>query len=230
MLKQNYLIYIIFALAGGFALFFSFNSFVHQWNFLKTASHSSGTVIENVQIASSKGRSTFSPVIEFYTQNGEKVAFKSLNSSNPPQYTIGQKVEVLYQPDNPKNAQIHSFFSFWLGTIFSGVLGFLFLGVGLGSVIKIILRKQLISRLQQFGMRVTAKVLRVKSVKTSDRRYGYKIVAQYEAEGKVYLFESDILAFQPNKFLGSEISVLVDPANYRKNYVEIDFLKDKLAN
>lgn len=215
---------------GGAVLFLSFNWLNNQVEFLKTAERSSGTVIENIQKVSSKGKYTYSPLIEFYDQNGEKTTFESLNSSNPPSYSIGQKVQVLYQPTHPQSAKIDSFHDFWLGPILSGILGFLFFGIGFGTLVKIILRKRLIARLQQSGMRVTAKVLQVKSVKTSDRKYGYKIVAQYETEGKVYLFESDLLAFKPDNFLESEISVLVDPADYRKNYVDIGFLKDKLAN
>ena len=65
-----------------------------------TISHGSvadGTVVENVSRAKSRG--SYSPRIEFRTKQGKDVVFMTTFSSNPPTYTIGDKVKVVYDGD-----------------------------------------------------------------------------------------------------------------------------------
>ncbi|WP_051633026.1 DUF3592 domain-containing protein [Thermonema rossianum] len=52
-----------------------------------------------------------SPAVEFYTQSGEKITFRSDLEVNQDmfKYSIGDKVPVIYNPDNPAEAQIDAF-------------------------------------------------------------------------------------------------------------------------
>ena len=54
-----------------------------------------------------------SPVVD-YEVNGKQFTFQSSVSSTPPAYFVGEKVRVLYRPDNPASAQINSFTDQWL--------------------------------------------------------------------------------------------------------------------
>jgi len=55
-----------------------------------------GTVTELIRVESSDSI-TYKPVIEFNNQNGSLIEFTSSSSSNPPSYSRGETVEVLYE-------------------------------------------------------------------------------------------------------------------------------------
>src|SRR5947209_2466533 len=81
-----------------------------------------GTVIGNVR----QGRG-YAPRIEIHTKQGKDVLFSPSFSSNPPIYSQGDKVRVVYQDDGT-DARILSF-----GTRFG--LAWALLGAGLAMVI-----------------------------------------------------------------------------------------------
>jgi|SRR5438105_12726296 len=57
-----------------------------------------GTVVENVPRARG-GSPRYSPKIEFRTKQGRDVAFMTSFSSNPPTYSKGDKLKVVYDGD-----------------------------------------------------------------------------------------------------------------------------------
>ena len=69
-----------------------------------------GTVIQMV------GGNQKSPIVE-YNVGGKRFTHRSSLSSSPPRYFVGEKVSVLYRPDNPKRAQINSFTDRWLFSV-----------------------------------------------------------------------------------------------------------------
>ena len=73
-----------------------------------------GTVIEMV------GGDQQSPIVE-YSVDGKRFTHRSSLSTSPPAYFVGEKVSLLYRPDNPARAQINSFIDRWLfSVIFTG--------------------------------------------------------------------------------------------------------------
>ena len=75
---------------------------------------------------------TYSPQVEFHTASsggaggGERIVFTaSVSSGNPPR--LGRKVKVLYDPDNPHDADIAAALTSW-------ILPLLLLVFGLGSL------------------------------------------------------------------------------------------------
>jgi hypothetical protein len=83
-----------------------------------------GQVIENIPVRSSKGGTTYTPLVLFKTQSGQEVQFEDGVSSKPPAFDIGEKVNVLYMPDNPNEAIVAD--GMWL---FPGIF------VGIGGVL-----------------------------------------------------------------------------------------------
>ncbi|QKK01967.1 MAG: DUF3592 domain-containing protein [Pseudomonadota bacterium] len=68
-----------------------------------------GTVVEVVSDynSTSDGSSyTYHPVVEFETAAGKRTEFTDRSGSSPPAYSGGEQVAVLYDPDNPRKAQI----------------------------------------------------------------------------------------------------------------------------
>ena len=103
---------------------------------LKRSVEAQGSVIEMVPVRDREtGSLTFAPLIRFQTTDGKTVEFQSTFQSNPPAYTAGQTVPVLYDPDRPNSAAIASLFSIWGVTIILSAVGAIFLVVGIGAIV-----------------------------------------------------------------------------------------------
>ena len=96
---------IIFMFAG--LLFFAIGSgmTMHQRTLEKQGIEAPGVVIDLQEHSDSEG-STYSPVVQFKTNNGQSVEIVSSYSSSPPEHEIGESVIVVYPPDKPENAII----------------------------------------------------------------------------------------------------------------------------
>lgn len=105
--------------------------------FVQNASRANGTVVAVVpvtKIENNQEKTLFYPVIEFVTEDGETIRYQDSTGSNPPRHKVGDQVQVLYDPQNPKHAQEESFLSLWLPStallsmgglfVLFGVLGF----------------------------------------------------------------------------------------------------------
>src|SRR5262245_13723353 len=73
------------------------------------------------------GSISFAPVVRFQTAMGDTVEFQSTFQSNPPAYSTGQIVRVLYDPNRPNSAAIAGLFSVWGTTIVLSAVGAMFL-------------------------------------------------------------------------------------------------------
>lgn len=70
----------------------------------------------------------FAPVIQF-TVNGNAMEFTHPIYQNPP-YKIGEKVQVLYNKNNPGKAKIRTFASMYLLPLALGLIGFALVAAG----------------------------------------------------------------------------------------------------
>ena len=88
--------------------------------FEKPASRATGRVTEMVASNNWNFGDTiangpdYSPRFEFQTPDGNTWTVLSNVGSNPAAFSVGDKVEVLYHPDNPAHARIRSFSQLWL--------------------------------------------------------------------------------------------------------------------
>jgi len=105
--------------------------------FLERATRTRGEVVELVERRSDDGY-TYAPVFVFEDAKGTSRRIVSNTSSNPPGYAVGDEVDVLYDPDDPEDACIDSFFSLWGGATIVGGLGLVF---GIVGVAVLIMRK-----------------------------------------------------------------------------------------
>ena len=94
----------------------------HTQSFVHSASRTQGTVTKLVL----SGKFYF-PVYTFKDARGVKHSVQSLSGSKPAAYKIGDLVGVLYQPDEPDNAEIDQFFDVWIWPIAFAGFGVLFL-------------------------------------------------------------------------------------------------------
>jgi len=77
----------------------------HNQNFAQNAERVEGFVVE-VRENRNRDGIMYSPVIEFTDYLGQQQKFHSKASSSTQQYFVGDKVEVLYDRDNPGTAMI----------------------------------------------------------------------------------------------------------------------------
>jgi len=110
----------------GIALF----SLTRTRNFINISEKTQGTVILNIYQADSEGGGGYTPIFEFRTLQGKKVEVSSNLRTNPPQFKVGQIVEVLYDPKNPEGARINKGFNLYYVPAFLGLFGLIVGGMG----------------------------------------------------------------------------------------------------
>ena len=105
MLHKNLLVVAIIILSGlalsGIAGWLYFQ----QANLERNGLSTEGIVIGLAESSDSEG-TTYAPIVRFRTQGGRSFEFQSNHSSYPPAYEIGQKVTVLYPPEQPAQAVV----------------------------------------------------------------------------------------------------------------------------
>ena len=192
-----------------------------------------GTVVELVRSQSSDS-TTYRPVVRYSTQSGEQVEFTSSAGSNPPSYSKGEQVEVLYQPLQPAQARINGFFPLWGGPMVIAGLGGVFFLVGAGIVLVTLMKSRSDEYLKKHGTAVETKFQSVEintGLKVNGRS-PFRVITQWQnpATAELHLFTSNNLWFDPTDHIGGrKIMVLIERNNPRKYYMDLSFLP-KLAS
>ena len=63
---------------------------------------------------SASGQATLFPLVSFRASNGEQVTFRHRTGRNPPQYSVGDRVPVIFLPDQPDEALIREVGMNWM--------------------------------------------------------------------------------------------------------------------
>lgn len=222
IIKYTFTVVGLGLLVGAYYLFASTQEFV------KNASTSDGTVVEVVRSRSSDSV-TYRPVVEFKIKDGSIIEFTSSTGSNPPSYSKGEIVEVLYLESHPEEAAINGFFSLWGGSVIVAGLGAVFFLVGSMILLWGGLKDKKVEYLRKNWFPVKAKFQSVEinsSVEVNGRR-PYIICAQWKnpATSEVHLFSSENIWFDPTDYINAdELTVLIERDNPKKYYVDISFL------
>lgn len=198
--------------------------------FAANALSAEGTVSDLVFRRSSKGSGgTYVPVIDFTTPDGNRVHVTGSSGSNPPGYSRGDKVRVLYEAKNPEHAQIDSFMERSFGPVLLTGLGTVFALVGGGVLFACVRQRKQRAWLAQNGLRVQAKFDGI-DYDTSVRVNGrspWRLLCQWQhpATQKVYIFRSDAIWFDPTPYVQREtLDVLVNADDPKQYQVDTSFL------
>jgi hypothetical protein len=68
-------------------------------------SHKAKGVVIKVRKIPFENRETYSPVVRFTTSDGRALSFTDPVSRYPPEFEVGEKAEVLYDPQDPHKAR-----------------------------------------------------------------------------------------------------------------------------
>jgi hypothetical protein len=122
-----------FLLIGGLALLIGGIWYVHAAVvFLDTTHKTAGTVLELKRERGVRGMRQDHPIVRFVVpETGREAVFKSKVGLWPSPFEVGEVVEVAYPPDDPRQAEINSFWTIWLPPLALLLFGSLCLGAGL---------------------------------------------------------------------------------------------------
>lgn len=233
-MKTLIFIKYLFAIIGFGMMVGSFFLYQNTATFLENAITAQGVVIDLVRSRSSDS-TTYAPTIRFKSKQGTTIEFTSSTSSNPPSYSRGEKVEVLYEPIQPHSAKINSFFSVWGGTVIVGGIGSVFFLIGFGIILSGIRKAKNKECLLQRGVRINTQFQSV-SKNTRMRVNGrnpYMITSQWQdpTTSKIHVFESDNIWFDPADHIKVDtIMVYIEPKNPAKYFMDISFLPTLAEN
>jgi len=106
-----------------------------QRRFLRTALQAIG-VVQSLRAETLQRSTIYFPVIQFTTTSGVVVTAESKTSRSG--LSVGQKIQVLYDPNDPKNLEINSFWSRWGLVWIAAFTALLLLGSGAAAVVALI--------------------------------------------------------------------------------------------
>ena len=110
---------LLFIAIGGAFLFFSISR-------LSSQTTATGVIVDISQSRDSDGDTSYRPIIEFVAEDGRTYAFTGrIGSSSRP--TVGNSIEVLYDPADPQGATEKTFSNLWLFPLAFGGFGLVFL-------------------------------------------------------------------------------------------------------
>ncbi|MFY8149290.1 MAG: DUF3592 domain-containing protein [Prochlorococcaceae cyanobacterium] len=221
---------IVFTLAGIAMLSGTFFLARNTMNFLAQASRTHATVVDLVASRSSDSI-TYAPSVQFTSLNGEPVQFVSSTSSNPPGYAVGQKVEVLYRPASPRDAEINAFFPLWGGATIMGGLGVIFAGTGIGITLAPWLSRRGEEKIRQNAVVIETdfQTVQLNTFLTVNGRNPFQILTQWldPATGKLHVFKSKNLWFDPSPYIPDQkIKVSLREGKPKKYHVDVSYLPD----
>lgn len=197
-------------------------------SFIAQATKTEGTVVQLILSYSDHSR-TYRPLVRFTDTNGKAIEFVSSTGSNPPGYSEGEKVEVLYLPAEPYKARLNSFFSLWGGSIIVGGLGTIFLLIGGGIFLAPKLKSRKNEYLKEQGSPIESEFQSVafNTTVSVNGRNPFQVITQWKnpSTSQIQIFKSDNLWYDPTEHIQNKrIRVFIDRNNPKKYYVDLSFL------
>lgn len=222
----------IFLAIGAIILTASYFYYIPVHQFLQNAKLTEGIVVDNITVTSSSSAGssssscTYAPLVQFRYSNGELHSFVSSISSSPPSYDIGEKVEVLYNPEAPEHNCINGFFTIWEDVFIPSLMGTVFFTVG---AIFLFFEKRKAYRewyLKKYGITIQADINSVELDETYsvDDENPYQIIAHYFHPKTLepYFFISDAIWFNPTKYIKTtKVNVIVNEKNYKRYKLDL---------
>ena len=121
---------VIFSLIGLGLLAPALWSGYRSWAFLQVAKSAPGTVIA-LEYSDDTDDSGARPVVR-YELRGEPYQITGSVASTPPAYVVGDQVQVLYPPGEPRAGRLYSWLDLWFLPSLLGGIGLVFGLIGLG--------------------------------------------------------------------------------------------------
>jgi hypothetical protein len=98
---------------------------------IRNFTNSTGVVIGNDYLSTTDPEDSariswaYYPVVRFTTTQGREFVFTDGVGTYPPDYEVGDAVDVLYNPQNPRDATIKNWLRVWFAPLWITAIGFL---------------------------------------------------------------------------------------------------------
>lgn len=216
----------VLVIVGCIGLIVAVGWFIHIQQFLAGAVATQGTISQIVAEYDSEGDLTYTPEIQYSDQLGQRHLIRTFISSNEGDYYVGQPMPVLYNPHNPNQATVGTFWEIYLGCI---LVVFLSLGALISGGITTFFLKQEEQHKQNLlsnGRRIEATITTVTHVTAIVKRGQSPWLVNAEwtdpATNQKYDFSSDLLAGEPIGLTkGGKVTVYIDPHNPEQYVMDI---------
>ena len=119
-------------IGGSLAVAWAVLAYRAQRRFLRRALQVIG-VVQSLRAERLQRTTIYFPVIQFTTASDVTVTAESKTSKSG--LVIGQKIAVLYDPNDPKNLELNSFWSRWVLVWIAAFFAVLLLGSGAAAVV-----------------------------------------------------------------------------------------------
>jgi hypothetical protein len=136
-------------------LFLAIGFAAYEGWFLKQSSVTQGIVIANVQTetrvnpeTAGLGQGSFCPQFQYKTPDGVTRVQTSLACSNPPRFSVGDRVRINYLRSNPANGQMDSFGAKWGLVLGFGIAALVLTTIGIVVLARLRLRGQSLDPLE----------------------------------------------------------------------------------
>ena len=220
----------VFTIVGLGLLIGSIFAYQNSKSFIEGATTTEGVVTELIRSRSSDSNSDYyKPVFEFMTSKGETVEIISSTGSNPPSYSEGEKIKILYMPSDPQSAKIDSFTSLWLLPLILAIIGGVFFIIGGLLVIMIKLKNKKEQYLLKHGEQIETNFQNIELNKSLEinGRNPYYIISQWlnPVTSELHIFKSNNIWFDPSDHINEQsIKVFIDRNNPKQYLMDISFL------
>ena len=227
MKKLFGVVFFIGLLLLGLASYLGYSSY----SFTQQAEKTVGVVTDLRFSRTDKNSSgSWYPEFTFKDKNGHQFVVESSVGSSSFRNSLGKPIEILYDRNNPENAQIDNVIGLYLGSIISGVFAVVTLAIGGIGLMVLSLKGRQNTRLLQEGEALNAQITGVeinRSIQINGRS-PWQIISQWHDKqtNTVYQFKSPNLYYDPAPYIkeGDEITVYVAPGNMKKYLVDISHL------
>jgi hypothetical protein len=116
---------------GGLAMVWAVFAYVLQRRFLRRAVRASGVVEALTEKRFQRGGAMYFPVIRFTTAAGASIRVESHTTQSG--IRVGQTVRILYDPRDPTNVEIDTFWSHWAMVIIASSFALILLIMAIGA-------------------------------------------------------------------------------------------------
>ena len=134
-MSADLIVGIVFSLVGLLLMGIGVFILVRTRMFISTSQEVKGTVTHLIASSGSEGGTVYAPVFKFTTIQGQVIEVEEKVASNPPQFSQGQVVDILYDPENPSRARVKKWFNLYFVPLLLGGMGIIFGAIGVGLLI-----------------------------------------------------------------------------------------------
>ena len=220
----DFILGLVFSIIGSVFVIVAVCFAVFQVQFEKGAEETNAVITRIESYRDGQGDSHHNVYIS-YEADGQ--TYEAVLESYVSSWYEGKTIEVLVSRDNPR--EIRAAATSWLFVLIFGPVGFIFAVIAIIMSVLYARKKKKEKWLRNNGRKIQAEVTggRVCYNYTVNNRHPFAIECRYEdtGYGQVYLFSSEPTWLNPHNYIGSFVTVYVDPSDMSRYFVDADSLK-----